>query len=374
MKIRQNMMPLVKPKLKGVSIREIRKIIDSGKLTGGYQIELFENAIKDYIGSTYAVAVSSGTSALQIAMLALGLEEGDEVIIPSYTFPAAAHVAESMGLNIKLIDSRKHHFDIDCSLIEKAITDKTKLIIGIHTFGYPSSVFSDKYGVPVLEDAACSIGSKLGQTMCGNLSECSILSFHPMKLLTTGEGGMFLTNNEELYKKALTLRNHGQITRGHFLDIGLNYRMTNIQAYLGYSQMKEFDKVLSERIDRAKYYNELFVLGFNGGRGISLYVPPRNGIWNYQMYPIYVPSAFAKQLVSFLRDCNIETGFGTYTTADLPYFKYKYNTKTPNATDLCNHLITLPLFYGMTHKDVEYVVDCIEKFYRKATKYASSII
>jgi len=254
--------PVNKPLITKEDISYINKSISKGWISSeGPEVKRFENNFSKFIGHKYSVAVSSGTAALEIAVKSLNLKKGDEIIIPNFTIISNAIAVLKQNLNIKLIDCDIKDWNMNIAEVEKKITKKTKAIIATHIYNFPLRVdilkkICKKNKIILIEDAAEAIGQKLNNKLCGSFGDISIFSFYANKQITTGEGGMITTNNKKLFEQFKSLRNlcFGQKDRFNHEDIGWNYRMTNIQASLGVSQLKRIKSIVQKRHDVGKKY------------------------------------------------------------------------------------------------------------------------
>jgi dTDP-4-amino-4,6-dideoxygalactose transaminase len=259
--------PLIKPYITQEVKDKVCEILDSGYLTEGAATRELENSFKDYIGCKYALAACNCTVGLEMALRVMGVGPGDEVIVPDYTYPATAAVAEIVGARIVLVDVDPQTMLIDYDVLESAITEKTKAVIPVSIFGNPLDYeklkrIKEKYHIFVVEDAACSIGAEFGGTKVGNLADISVFSLHPRKFITTGEGGMITTNNAEWAEWMDSYKHFGmsgdQSRAGtQFERIGTNYKLSNIQAAVGLVQMKYIEELLSQRQLLANNYIQL---------------------------------------------------------------------------------------------------------------------
>jgi perosamine synthetase len=225
----------------------LSEMLDSGFLTQGKHVWQLEKAVAGYLGAGHAVAVSSGTAALHIALVSLGIRPHDEVIVPAYTFPATANVVELIGAKPVFVDVETDTYNMDTKKLESAITSKTRAIMPVHLFGNPADMeaimaIAAKKKIPVVEDAAGAIGSEYKRKKCGTIGRIGCFSFHPRKVVATAEGGMLVTDDANLAAKARMLRNHGIESTPAGIDFaaaGFNYRMNELEAALGCVQMKE---------------------------------------------------------------------------------------------------------------------------------------
>ena len=244
--------PVSVPNVTQKDIISVNKALKAGWISSeGPEVKKFEKNFSKYIGHKYAVAVSSGSAALEITIKSLNLKKGDEIIIPNFTIISNALAAIKQDLKIKLIDCGKFDWNMDISQIKKNISKKTKAIIATHIYNFPLRIdilkkICKKKKIFIIEDAAEVLGQKLNKKLCGSYGDISTFSFYANKQITTGEGGMITTNNKKLYEKSSSLRNlsFGKKDRFNHDDIGWNYRMTNIQASLGISQLKRINQIV----------------------------------------------------------------------------------------------------------------------------------
>ena len=247
--------PVSMPNVTRKDIISVNKVLKAGWISSeGPEVKIFEKNFSKYIGHKYAVAVSSGTAALEIAIKSLNLKKGDEIIIPNFTIISNALAAIKQDLKIKLIDCGKFDWNMDISQIKKNISKKTKAIIATHIYNFPLRIdllkkICKKKKIIIIEDAAETLGQKLNKKLCGSYGDISTFSFYANKQITTGEGGMITTNNKKLYEKSSNLRNlsFGKKDRFNHDDIAWNYRMTNIQASLGISQLKRINQIVKTK-------------------------------------------------------------------------------------------------------------------------------
>ena len=353
------MIRLTIPHIGNKEIKAVSNVLRSGFLTQGNGVQKFENTIKDYVGSKHAMAVSSGTAALHLALLALGIGKGDEIIIPDFTFPATCNVIELVGAKPILVDIKLDTFNIDESLIEKAITSKTKAIMPVHLFGQSAEMetilkIARTNNLFVIEDAACALGASYRGKPCGTLGDIGCFSFHPRKVMTTGEGGMVVTDNDEIVKKIRLLRNHGLETSKRypvFQMAGFNCRLTEFQAALGLVQCNKLETMILHRIALAKEYDYLF----QELDDVIIPAIDSNRRHIYQSYVILLKNQkLRNKVIQELKKRNIETNFGTYALSLQKYYK-KYCTK--GHVLRCSkkaffRSIALPIYSGMKNSQV----------------------
>lgn len=364
-------------------IKEAVKILKSDWITQGPKIAEFEKGLCDYTRAKYAVAVSSGTAALHIACLAAGLKNGDEIITSPITFVASANCALYCGAKVVFADVDSKTANIDPVDIAKKISKRTKIIIPVHFAGQPCDMsrirhIAMKHGLMVIEDAAHALGAKYKGCKVGacKYSDMTILSFHPAKAITTGEGGAVLTNSRDLYEKLNMLRSHG-ITKGHGLEnkkmagcgwyhemqmLGFNYRITDFQAALGSSQLKKLDGFIKKRRKIAAIYNRVF-------KNNDFFDTPAEeecARSAYHLYPIRLKDEFVsdkKKIFQALRRAGLGVQVHYIPVYLQPYYKrlgYRRGL-CPAAEDFYEREISVPLYYGMTLKQIKSVVTIFRK-------------
>lgn len=346
------MIRITRPTILEDEIKRVGEILRSGLLTQGEWVEKFEKKVADYLGVEYAIAVSSGTAGLHLALLAT-IHEGEEVIVPDFTFPATVNAIIHAGGKPVLVDIDPRTYNIDVNKIKEKITDKTMGIIPVHLFGQSADMnpimklVKEHKFLWVIEDAACALGAKYGKKKCGTMGDVGVFSFHPRKSITTGEGGMLVTNNEEIAAEARALRNHG-IRNGRFQYAGFNYRMTDFQAAIGYGQMDYLDRFIQARQTAVNLYN-----GFlSEVEGITVPCITEKNIHTFQSYVIRLNDAFNRDdVIKQLKEKGVETTIGTYAVHTQPFYKFYYGyseEEYPESYRAFKQTLVLPLYYG-TH-------------------------
>ena len=304
-----------------------------------------------------------------MALLALEIKKGDEVIVPAFTFPATANVVELVGAKSVFVDINLSDFCIDTSKIEKVITNKTKALIPVHEFGQPSKMdaivnIAKRYHLKIVEDAACALGAEFENQKVGTLGEFGCFSFHPRKAITTGEGGLVITNDNELAQKVRVLRNHGisyKDGKVDFIAAGLNYRMTDFQAVLGISQLEDIDKIIIQRIETASKYNNRLKKA-NWIKTPHVY---ENRKMVYQTYHVVLDDKDRDELVNYLKAHKIETNLGAQALHCLTYYKNKYTLNEsdfPNAVKAYRKGLALPIGKQLNQKDFDKVVQILIEY------------
>ena len=361
--------PLIKPYITDEVKDEVLKVLDSGFLTEGEQTRALEEAVGRYLNVSHVMAVCNCTLGLEMALRALGIGSGDEVIVPDYTYPATASVVNIVGADIVLVDVNPSNMLIDYDVIEKAITPKTKAILPVSLFGCPLDytrldALKKKYGIYVIEDAACSLGAKFQNQFAGSLADISVFSLHPRKFITTGEGGLVTTNKLNFAHWMNSYKHFGigeseSREKTAFVQIGTNYKLSNIQAAVGLVQMKHINKLLESRIQLAKNYKRMLL----GVEGISLPEYPENGRHSFQSFCIFVEDR--NRIMERLRSKGIEVQIGTYSLHMHPAFynnhKCRVSGSVKGSEYAYHHCLTLPMYYGMTEEIQDQVVHHLVK-------------
>jgi dTDP-4-amino-4,6-dideoxygalactose transaminase len=359
------MIRLASPEIDFNEIEAIKSVLESGYLVQGEYVEAFENKISQFLNIKHAIAVSSGTAALHLALLALGIGPNDEVIVPDFTFPATANVVEIVGANNVLVDIKLDDFCIDVSQIEKKITSKTKAIMPVHEFGHSADMdkimqLASKYNLKVIEDAACALGSEYNGKKIGTIGDIACFSFHPRKSITTGEGGIVVTNNDDIARQIRLLRNHGidwdsGVTQ--FMVPGYNYRLTNLQGAIGEKQMDKFNSMLNRKKELVKVYDE----AFSNYPGIRVPREINNCSHTYQTYYLLLDESMNRnKIIKHMKDFGIETNFGAYSVHSQPFYLQKYkldSNEFKNSLYAHNYGVALPLHSKLQEKDLIYVSD-----------------
>ena len=369
------MIPYGKQTIDQDDIQAVVDVLQSDFLTTGPKIAEFEQTVADYVGAKYAVAISNGTSALHAACFAAGIEPGDEVITTPLTFAASANCVLYCGGTPVFADVDPKTYNIDPEDIQRKITDRTKAIIAVHLAGQPCDMdaihsIAREHGLIVIEDGAHALGSVYKGKKVGSMSDMTTFSFHPVKPITTGEGGMIVTDNEDFYKKMILFRSHG-ITRDDSMmtrndgpwfyqqfDLGYNYRITDIQCALGCSQMKKLDRFLALRKEIVAHYNEAFA---DCDNIITPYqLSDTESGWH--LYIVQVKNCDRRQVFEKMREKGIGVNVHYIPVYMHPYYQeHGYeNVHCANAEEIYSHIISLPLYPGLTSEQQDYVIDTLK--------------
>ncbi|MCB9294259.1 MAG: DegT/DnrJ/EryC1/StrS family aminotransferase [Lewinellaceae bacterium] len=363
----------------------------NGWVVQGPQVAEFEQAFADFCGAKFAVATTSCTTALHIAAIAAGIQPGDEVLVPAFTWVATANAIEYIGAKPVFCDISLDTFNLDVSRLEGLINEKTKAVLPVHLFGWPAEMnaildLAQKHSLQVIEDAACGFGTYYHGKHVGAFGHSGCFSFHPRKAFSTGEGGMITTNDEKTADLLRTLRDHGgsrsdfqrqqhqlSFLLSEYNVLGYNYRMTDLQGALGVSQMKKADWMLSRRREIAQRYNE----GLSHIDWLRLPQPPSEAVHAYQAYVcLFQPEkpglsrienlfGARNRLMAFLEERGVSTRQGTHAPAHLGFYVEKYGIRPedcPNAYMAERLSLALPLYPQLTEEEQQYVIGLIQEY------------
>jgi dTDP-4-amino-4,6-dideoxygalactose transaminase len=353
--------PINMPLVGKEEITTVTSILKNGALTsaanqGGKHVQNFEKSVTSFVKSKYAVAVNSGTAAIQAALYALDIKNCDEVLVPSFTFVATANAVVSTGAKPVFVDILKENYTIDPDDLEKKITEKTRAIIPVHLYGNMAntdrlSEISKKFNIPIIEDSAQSLGSTFKGKHSGTFFEMGCYSMYPAKVMTAGEGGFIVTNNKKLRDKLRMIRNHGMIHGYDTKIFGLNLRLPEINAAIATVQMKKLPNFLKTRKQNAELLSKLI-----SDLNIILPYQRKNENVNWYLYTIAV-----EKRNKLLKKLN-EKGIGAASYYPTPVHKtpfYKLKTKLPITDWAASHVLSLPIHPKVTQKNIEFIAKTI---------------
>lgn len=361
--------PLASPDINQQDIDCVTAVLRSGMLVQGVNVLALERSFNEFNKSRNAIALSNGTATLHLALLALGIGKGDEVIVPAFSYVATANVVEMVGATCVFVDIEIDTFNIDVTKIEGLITAKTKAIIPVHEFGLACDIetimqIATKHKLFVIEDAACALGATQNGKYAGTFGNLGSFSLHPRKSITSGEGGVLLTANNELANKLRQLRNHGiemQEGQMHFVDAGLNYRMTDFQAALANSQMQRLAQIIAYKQELAEvYFNEI-----KNERIVLPSIPSdRNHTW--QTFHILISNEKDQvAALTELKENNIGANYGAQCIPATAYYKAKYQLDSeqqfPNAYRAFTKGIAIPIYEKLTKDIIKHISNSINR-------------
>ncbi len=360
----QPFIPIAEPLLNGNELEYVTDCVKSGWISSlGKYVRDFEQGFADYCNTVYGVATSNGTTAIHLLAATLNLGPGDEVIMPSLTYVATANAIAYTGATPVFVDSERETWNIDPNTVVEAITPRTKAIFAVHLYGHPADLDSlqaiaGEHGLFLLEDAAEAHGARYKGQRVGALSDAAVFSFYGNKIITTGEGGIIVTNNKDWAERAYFLENQGRYSDNPYWhpEIAFNYRMTNVQAAIGLAQLERIDDMLAIRRRNAAHYNQRLA------EMPDLILPPeaewaKNVYW---MYSVIVKDNFGlerDELRVKLREAGIETRPFFYPVHTLPM--YNTGQSLPAAEDLGRRGLNLPSGATLTLEQIDYICDTL---------------
>jgi dTDP-4-amino-4,6-dideoxygalactose transaminase len=366
--------PITKPYLSVEEEQAVLQVLRSGWIVQGPKVAEFERTVAAYGGTRHAVATSNCTTALHLTLILHGIGPGDEVLVPSFTFIATANAVVYTGAIPIFVDIDPHTYNIDPACIEAAITPRTKAIMPVHQIGLAADMdrinaIAQRHGLAVIEDAAPALGATYKGQRVGGLGNPTCFSFHPRKVITTGEGGMLMTDDDTLAERARFLRAHGMsqsdlarhqakgVVIEEYHDLGYNYRLSDLHAALGIVQMQKLDVMLAHRQRVAERYNEAFA----DVDGIQLPWSSRETPHTYQSYMIQLQPHVAKtreRVMQEMLEAGVATRRGVMAVHLEPYYQQRFpNTRLPLTERATRRTLLLPNYATMTEGEQEYVIE-----------------
>ena len=351
---------------------DLRTVFASGQLTSGPFGTEFERAVAEFVGVGEAVATTSATTALHLALAALDVGSGDEVLLSDFTFPATANVVVQTGATPVFVDSSPNDFSMDPECLRSLVSGRTRVVMPVDPFGQPADhaaigASAAEAGASGSVDAACSLGGERDAIRCGAHGLMGCFSFHPRKVVTCGEGGMVMTADPDLAGRLRTLRNHGSVRAGgpglSFVEPGFNYRLGEVPAVMALSQVRRLDEILTDRRRTASLYDERLT----GTEGLTVPRPPDRTEWSYQSYVVVLDDYLDRdRVIRDMAEERIGTTIGTYACHQHPaYSRWGYvDGDLPNSARFAGQALTLPLVPGMTLEQVERVVETLRRVLR----------
>ncbi len=359
------MINMAKPQIGDEEKQAVMEVLDSGIIAQGPRVKAFEEAFAQMCGTNFAIATTSGTTALHLAMLAHGITRGDEVITSAFTFIASANSILFVGAKPVFVDIDPRTFDLDASQIEKAITKNTKAILPVHLYGLACDMaeimkIAEKHGLVVIEDACQSHGAEYHGRKVGSFGT-GTFSLYPTKNITSGEGGMITTNDPIIDEKCRVLRQHGMRKRYYHDELGYNFRMTDIHAAIGLAQLKKLEKFNTRRQANAKFMSENL-------KGVTPPFIPQGLAHVFHQYTVQVPDGKRDALRTYL----YENGVGSEVYYPVPIHQQTfyvndlgYKDSLPKTEEATLKVLSLPVHPALSSADLETIVSIINEFMAK---------
>lgn len=356
--------PIAKPIIGDEEIENVVEVLKSGMIAQGPKVEEFEENFAEWVGAEYGIAVNSGTAALHVALLSCDIGPGNEVITTPFTFIASGNSILYTGAKPVFADIDLKTYTIDPDSIEDKITENTKAILPVQLYGQSADMerineIAEKYGLTVIEDAAQAHGATCNGKKVGSIGDMACFSFYPTKNMTTSEGGIITTDDEDLADSAKIFRAHGATVRYHHDYIGYNFRMTDISAAIGLAQLDKIDDFNDKRIANAAYLNE----GLKDIDGVITPFCAPESKHVYHQYTIRVEKGDRDAWVDIINDCGVGTGIHyPIPLYNQPIYKsLGIEGNCPNAELAADNVISLPVHPSLTSEDLDLVISAVEK-------------
>jgi len=358
--------PVARPAIGQDEISAVTAVLESGMLASGERVAEFERNFADYCGSTHAVAINNGTAALHAALLAADIGQGDEVIVPSFTFFATASAVSMTGAKPVFVDVHERTFNIDPAQVENAVTPRTKAVIGVHLFGQPFDVAGVKHvceshNLTLIEDAAQAQGAISHGERAGAMGHMGCFSFYATKNMTTGEGGMVTTSDKAFNERLRLLINHGQSEKYLHTRIGYNYRLTDVAAAIGLVQLKKLEKFNMRRRKNAEYFDSHISV-----KGLLTPEIAQGTHHVYHQYVIRLTDEFPMKRADFIEYLKAK-GIGTAVHYPIPlhhqpvYARANEPDSCPVSTRLAGSVLSIPVHPLLDQKELAYICDTINR-------------
>lgn len=369
------MIPVSRPSISQDEVDQVTAVLKSGWLAQGQKVKTFEERIARYLGRKYAVATSSGTTAIHLALLANGIGAGNEVIVPAITFVATSNAVIHAGAKPIFVDVDEATYNMDHRKLKRAITNRTKAIMSVHLYGQtadmdPIREICEERDLLLIEDAAEALGAEYKGRKAGSLGKVACFSFHPVKTITTGEGGMIVTDDEDVAASARSLRSHGEdvsawdmrgtVKERSFPMIGFNYRMSDVHAVIGLAQLARIDEFIEKRRRIASYYNEKL-------SSVNRIQPPFEAPYAKHVYGYYViklaKEVDRRKFMESLRSNGVGSGVHFNCVHLEPAYRERFGYKggeMPVAEDVAQRTLSIPMYPGLGLEEAGKVVEAVE--------------
>lgn len=344
--------PHSRPLIDKEDINAVTDVLASGHIAQGEKVREFETRIANFIGTKYGIAISSGTSAIHLALVGLDVGPEDEVIVPSYVCASPYMAILYIGAKPKIVDINPSDFNLCASTLKEKLTSKTKAVIVPHMFGNPAELDELlELEIPIIEDCAQSLGAEYKKRRVGSYGRLSVYSFYATKMITTGEGGMVLTNNQEIYRKIIEIREYN---KKDLSKLRFNYKMTDIQAELGLSQLKKLPSFIKRRKEIASTYNKLF-------SKLDVQIPRQYS----HKKSVFFRYVILLERLNHIQKASKRRGIMCEKPVWKPLHKSLNSTKCPNSDYVYNHALSIPLYPSLTKEEIEYVIENLEVIFHK---------
>ncbi len=369
--VSSNMIPINKPWMGEEEKREVTSVLEENALTtaardGGKRVRDFESLMKDYLKIKHVVSVNSGTSALYAALLAAGIKQGDEILIPSFTFVATANAVVAAGAKPVFVDIKKDDYTMDASDLNTKITKKSKVVIPVHLYGHPCNIdeigeLADKHSLNVIEDACQSLGSSYKKKQTGTFGTLGCFSMYASKVLTAGEGGAIATHSDELADKLKMIRNHGMVEGYDTRMLGLNLRLPELSAAVAKVQMQKLDKMLEIRRRNAELLSKLLFDSSSKKYGVKIPEETVDKKFNWYLYTVAIRDKRDEVKNKLVQNNVGATVYYSPPVHKMPFYAQDAPEAKLPATEWCaDHVLSLPVHPHVTESDVDHIANSLK--------------